>query len=363
MKAMGFPLIYKQGSNLVDSLGEHVRLFGTKAFIVADQFIRDSYGKKLADALNKESIETVFVDFSGQTAPSELERLRQISQENACDFVIGFGGGKAQDAAKVVKKEQGIPVVIIPTIASNDAATSRLAITYTEDGKFLGPILLPTNPDAIIVDTSIIINAPVRFFIAGISDALATYFEAFQCNSSGVKNFFNGRQTETAFALAEKCFQLISENAEQAVAAVKNKELTDSVERVIEANVLLSGLGFEGCGVAAAHAISQGFTLIPQLHGNLHGEEVAVGLLSQFVLEERDETFLQSMFDFYRRIGIPNSLRSLGLLEPSNEHYQIIAQFACRDNSRIFNMDKEITIPLVIDALKKTEYLAQEYKN
>ena len=194
-------------------------------------------------------------------------------------MVVGFGGGKVQDAAKAMKKEKDIAVVIIPSIASNDAATSRLAITYTEEGRFLGPIILDTNPEAVFVDTKIIVDAPLRFFIAGIGDAFATYYEALECQKSKVPNFFDAQPTQAAFAIAEKCRDIIWEEAENAVKAVTFGTITNSVEKVVEANVLLSGLGFEGCGVAAAHAISQGFTLISAMDNNLHGEDGGGGFI------------------------------------------------------------------------------------
>ena len=362
MKAMGFPFVYKQGKDLLESVGEHVKIFGNRALVVADRLISELYQAKLTQALEKASIEVFFVDFSGETSPDELNRLTHICRMESCDFVIGFGGGKAQDAAKVVKKNRNIPVVIMPTIASNDAATSRIAVSYTSEGKFLGPIFLETNPEAILVDTSVIVNAPVRFLIAGIGDALATYFEAMQCKAANSDNFFHGRQLEIALTIAEKCFQLIIEDSENAVAAVKKKIVTNSVERVVEANILLSGLGFEGCGVAAAHAIAQGFTMIDELHGNLHGEEVAVALLCQLVMESRNDDYLQSILAFYARVGIPDSLRALGLSHPTEEHFRTIAKFACRENSRIFNMAGEVNTDIVIEALKKVEFLAKQFE-
>jgi len=363
VRAIGFPLIYRQGQNLIEQLGEYCRVFGKKGFVVSDSFIRETYGEKLSSSLKKKEIETVFARFSGETFPDELSRLSEECIYHSCDFVVGFGGGKSQDAAKVVKKATGVPVVIIPTIASNDAATSRLAITYSKEGDFLGPVFLDTNPDAVFVDTNIILNAPVRFFIAGIGDALATFFEADQCRLSGVSNFFGGKPTETAYAIAEKCYEIIRNEAEKAVDSLKKRELNGALEKVIEANVLLSGLGFEGCGVAAAHAISQGFTLIQELKGNLHGEEVGVALLSQFVLEGRSEEFILNMFDFYSRIGLPSSLRALGLSDPSEDDMATIAGFACRENSRIYNMNIKVDSGSVIQALNKIEELSRKIAN
>ena len=350
--------MYRQGAHLLDEAGGLVAEFGRRALVVADGRVRDLYGSRLTAALRRASVEAAFSGFSGETSPDELDRRAAIGRAERCDVVIGLGGGKAQDGAKAVKRTLDIPIVVVPTVAASDAATSRLAITYTDEGEFLGPLFMRTNPDAILVDTAIITNAPVRFFIAGIGDALSTLFEAEQCRISGATNFFDARPTQAALAIAERCFRTVWDEAEQAVRDVCRRRVTEAVERVVEANILLSGIGFEGCGVAAAHAISQGFTRIPELSGALHGEEVAVALLSQLVLEGRGEEYLTDVFDFYRRVGIPGSIRMLGLSEPRSDHYEEIARFACRIGSRVHNMASRVTADAVVAALRTVEALA-----
>lgn len=361
MRAIGFPLIYQQGIDLLDTAGKIVKDFGTSAMILTDQLILDNYGSRLIESLRKQQIATDVVVFSGQTSPEELSRITEVCKRQKNDVVIGFGGGKTLDAAKAVKYYTRIPVMIIPTIASNDAATSRLAITYHEDGRFIGPLVLPSNPDAIIVDTKIISKAPPRYIRAGIGDAFATYFEALQCKKSGALNFFASDQLEIALVIAKMSYEIIWNHAAAAMDAILNDYEHESVEKVIEANVLLSGLGFESCGVAAAHAISQGFTLLDELHGSLHGEEVAVALLSQFVLEQREDDFISSVMQFYHSIGLPYSLRCLGLQNPDDMNCSIIARFACREHSRIYNMNMTVKETDVVHALLKIEKLALNY--
>ncbi len=361
MKIMGFPLIYKQGENLLDTLGSEMNIFGTKAFIVSDPYIKQTYGNRLIESLKKQGLFSYSVDFSGETNPEELERLNQKCKEEKCDFVIGFGGGKSQDAAKSVKLGLNIPVVIIPTIASNDAATSRLIITYTKEGKFLGPKSLNTNPEAIYVDTSLIIKAPIRFLIAGIGDALATYFEAIQCEESNVDNFFGAKRTETSLAIAKTCYDVIIKYSKDAVDSAKKGIISESFEKIIEANVLLSGLGFEGCGVAGAHGISQGYTLIDDIHA-LHGEEVAVALLTELIIENRSISFINEILEFYHEIGLPCSLTDLGIKNLTNNEINIISEFSSRPNSRTHNINKNITKELVFNSIKKSEELVSDFR-
>lgn len=360
MLVMGFPLIYKQAPALLGDLGNHVRQFGRRPLVVMDDFVNTRHGEKILRSLGAAGIEPQLSIFAGEVCAEEMEKQAKNASALGCDFVIGVGGGKVQDTAKSVKHKLGIPVVLVPTVASNDAATSRLIITYSRTGEFIGPVTLPFNPDAVLVDTEVIADAPPRFLVAGIGDALATFYEAEQCRLSGASNFFGGRPTEAACALAALCKDLILRHAEEAVESVKKKTVTEALSKVVEANVLLSGLGFEGCGVAAAHAVSQGFTYIPQLHGHLHGEEVAVGLAAQWFLERRDRTMMLSMLAFFDAIGLPFCLADLGLENPTQKELETISSFACREKSRIHNMSFKVRPEDVVSALKDANELAEK---
>lgn len=50
---------------------------------------------------------------------------------------------------------------------------------------------------------------------------------------------------------------------------------TPAVEKIIEANTLLSGIGFESAGLAGAHAIHNGLTVLEECHHMYHGAKAA----------------------------------------------------------------------------------------
>ncbi|MHC9413504.1 glycerol dehydrogenase, partial [Clostridium perfringens] len=74
--------------------------------------------------------------------------------------------------------------------------------------------------------------------------------------------------------------------------------VTKSLENIVETNILLSGLGFESGGVAAAHAIHDGLTILAGTHGYFHGEKVAFGKIAQLVLENAPKEELYEVLDF-----------------------------------------------------------------
>jgi len=359
MLSMGFPLAYHQGPGLIDQVGDLIHYLGKRPLVVLGSFEKELVGKRIDKTLTARSMNPIYFDFEGEASIENIEKVVGKAESAECDFAIGVGGGKALDVSKAVKLKLGLPVVIVPTIASNDAPTSRMIITYNADGTFRGPLTMSENPDAVIVDSAVISAAPLRYLLAGIGDALATWFEAYQCRESGVNNFLNGRPGETMLAIAELCYKIIRNYGIEAVSGHKKGNLTSSLEKIIEANILMSGLGFEGCGVAGAHAFSQGFTLIPEINGSLHGEEVAVGLIGQLALENRSDDFIIDLLKFYRSIGLPSSLRALGLKQVRHHHLKTIAEFACRPGSRIHNMSFPVSIDSAIRALKRAEDLSE----
>ncbi len=145
--------------------------------------------------------------------------------------------------------------------------------------------LSPRNPDLVLVDTRVIANAPMEFFIAGVSDALAPWLEAKAVAATFSNTIASDLPTATGTALARLSRDLLGENPIPAIAAARDYVVTPAFETVVEANTPLSGLGFESGGLAAAHAIHSGLTAAPQTHGFQHGCKVKVGSVTQLAFE------------------------------------------------------------------------------
>ena len=124
------------------------------------------------------------------------------------------------------------PVLICPTIASTDAPCSALSVIYTDDGVFEEYQFLPANPNMVLMDTDIIVQSPVRLTMAGIGDALATYFEARACEQSDAMSCAGGKTTQAAMALARLCFDTLMEEGVKAKIALEAKACTPAVEKL-----------------------------------------------------------------------------------------------------------------------------------
>jgi glycerol dehydrogenase len=114
-------------------------------------------------------------------------------------------------------------------------------------------------------------------------------------------------------AISELCAKTIFENGMSAVDAMLRQEPNEAFEQIVEANTLLSGIGFESGGLAAAHAVAAGLTEIPVLHRDFfHGELVGIGILTHLLLEGKSDEAGEAA-EFMAGVGLPIHAGQLSL--------------------------------------------------
>ncbi|CAI3929226.1 Glycerol dehydrogenase or related enzyme [Commensalibacter communis] len=359
------PSKYIQGPNALQKIGCYGKLLADHYLVIADKVVMNITKDIIENSLKTESVQSHFELFNGECSKNEIHRLGDVLKANNCRGVIGVGGGKALDTAKAVAYYNKVPVLIVPTIASNDAPTSALSVIYTEKGEFEEYLMYPTNPDMVFMDTIIVAKAPVRLFVAGMGDALSTYFEGRACSMSRAKTMAGGQSTLAAMGLAKLCYETLLEEGYKAKLAVENGVSTSAVERIIEANTYLSGIGFESSGLAAAHAIHNGFTVLEECHHMYHGEKVAFGTLTQLVLENASEEELETVLDFCDRLGLPITLAQIGVKEGdgfTEKKIMEVAKASCAEGETIHNMPFNVTPEQVYAAILTADALGKAWR-
>ncbi|MCH9752458.1 MAG: glycerol dehydrogenase [Alphaproteobacteria bacterium] len=345
-----FPGRYVQGADALDLLGEETERLGQCPLVLVDPFVIDEMKEKIIEPLIR--FNPILEKFSGECSQAEIDRLLEIATATGVDLIIGIGGGKTMDTAKAVAHAMGRAVMIVPTIASTDAPCSALSVIYKEDGQFERYQLLPNNPDTVLVDTELVAKAPVRFLVAGMGDALATWFEAESCRIRRAANMTGRLGTMTAYALAELCYDTLLDYGRIAVTACEQEVVTPALEHVVEANTLLSGLGFESGGLAACHAIHNGLTTLEDTHRYWHGEKVAIGVLAGLFLSDQTSARIDEVYDFCLDVGLPVTLSDIGLKPVTDEKLNTIAAAACAPGETIHNEPHDISPERVVWALK-----------
>lgn len=352
------PSQYVQGQGLIRELSAYYKQLGQKgAYILADPFVAEHYKEDIVSSFT--DVDVHFQIFSGECSENEIRTHIEKMKTSSCDVVIGIGGGKTLDTAKAIAYYAHVPVIVVPTIASTDAPCSALSVLYTDEGEFDKYLFLTSNPNMVIMDVSVIVKAPARLFVAGMGDALATYFEAETCYNSNATSIAGGKPSKTAMALADLCLQTLLDDGLKALLAVEQQVSSEAVENIIEANTYLSGIGFESGGLAGAHAIHNGFTVLEACHHMYHGEKVAFGTLVQLVLENRPMELIQMIITFCKSVGLPVTLAELGLTGATREDIMRVAKASVAEGETIHNSVKPVTAEDVYAAILTADQLGQ----
>lgn len=364
LRVFSSPARYTQGKGATSELGTEMKSIGLEGpvLIVAGASARRLLQATWTESLGQAGFSHEVCSFGGECSPSEIDRVVGAARSQKSRTIVGAGGGKVLDTARAAADALGLPVVNCPSLASSDAPCSALSVVYDENGAFREYRFYRRNPDLVLVDTSVIAQAPPRLLVSGMGDALATWFEARTCVAGNVRNMRGGASTKSAEALARLCYETLLADGADAKRAVEQEVVTPALDRLVEANTLLSGLGFESSGLAAAHAIHNGLTAVDDTHPYFHGEKVAFGLIAQLVLEGADRGTFAEVLGFAEDVGLPITLAQLGLTDPSSEALGAIAARATAKDETIHNEPFPVSAEMVRDALLAADATGRDWK-
>ncbi len=358
------PSRYTQGPGATARLGAEIASLGLRGPLLllatpsAIPLLTDTWRASLGES----AMEFTLLRFGGECTHLEIGRVEEEARLAGARVVVGVGGGKVLDTARAAAAGLGLPVVCCPTIASSDAPCSALSVIYDDRGTVVEFRIYGRNPDLVLVDTGLIAQAPPRFLVAGMGDALATVFEARACAGGNVKNMRGGGSTRTALALAELCYRTLLEDGVHALAAARAHTVTPAFERIVEANTLLSGLGFESSGLAAAHSVHNGFSVGPGARPFLHGEKVAFGTLVHLVLEGRERNQVEEVLRFSTSVGLPVTLAEIGIADPGEAALDSIAVRATAAGETIHNEPFPVTPAMVARAIREADAIGRAWQ-
>lgn len=357
LKVFCSPARYTQGPHATKQLGAEMHNLGLESpcLIVAGRSAIRLLSEVWTTSFAEAGMNFEVFPFAGECTAAEIRRGGEAAIASKARVIVGAGGGKVLDAARAIASDLGLPVVNCPTIASSDAPCSALSVIYTEGGEVEEYRIYRRNPDLVLVDTALIARSPVRHLVSGMGDALATWFEAKVCVEGGVKNMRGGASTRSALALAELCYKTLLADGVAAIESMSRLQTSDSLERLVEANTLLSGLGFESSGLAAAHAVHNGLTIAAGTHHFMHGEKVAFGVVTQLMLESQPAAVLSEVLTFSRSVGLPITFGEIGIANPSQELLEMVAKRATAVGETIHNEPFPVTPALVVEAMREAD--------
>ena len=274
--------------------------------------------------------QVVYHQYTGECSYYGAGLIEAIAQAEDIDFIIGVGGGKLADLVGYAAHRLNLDFGVIPTLASNCAPWTPLSVMYKEDGTSEGKSEHYLRQAAfLITDPELVIDSPVPYFIAGLADTIAKWYESeliLAQDALTAEPFL-----QMAGFTAKLCKDAIMQDSAKAIrdmeAGIVSEEFVHLSEIVFAVAGMVGGLGDKYARNAAAHAMHDGMSkYLSGSHAFLHGEKVAYGIFYQLALEGR-WSLIDELLPFYQELQLPTSLHQMGIFPEDQELIEKIVQF------------------------------------
>jgi len=289
--------VLKNISKVCNTLG-----FLSSALVLTGPRTYDIAGKKVTNMLEEGgfSVSSLIVE---EPDRKYVNKARKLIQGLKPEIILGVGGGKVIDVAKLSSSLEGVPFISVPTTASHDGVSSSMASIKDLDS--------PTSvsaeaPIAIIADTDIIARSPYRLVASGCGDIVAKYTAVRDWRlAHKIKGQYYG---EYAASLALMSARLILRNAD-----VIRNNVEEGIRVVLEAliscGVAMSIAGSSRPCSGAEHLFSHALDMVAPKPA-LHGEQCGVGTIMMAYLHGINWRMVREKL---RRIGSPTTAKELGI--------------------------------------------------
>lgn len=350
------PANYVIAENIIRESGSYIARFGTRLLIVGGEKALASLGDEFHPSLERNKLVWSEYVFHGEVCDSKVKEIMGNAIESKAEALIGVGGGKALDIAKIAAYNLDLPIICIPTIAATCAAVTPMSVLYHENGIYKQDVFFTSNPDMVLVDPAIIAKAPVQYLKSGILDAVAKFYEGSASikGSADIADIFD----DCALMIARLLFERMNKYAEEAVVSAAESRVSDALTTVVHLNIYFAGM-IQSLGVKAvrngiAHSVHNGLTVLPESHKLLHGLKVGYGILLQLTVLNEQKDLFENALEFFKKIRFIPSFKELGL--PYNAaNVRTVAEKTYSDPMMRKIPFNYITVDMIIDAINRIE--------
>lgn len=354
------PATVVTGTGAVAQVGAIAAQFGRRALVIGGSRSYPAAQTALEASLAAAGVHVEVTTYGQDCCEPELDRLVAIGRTTRRDVVVGVGGGKALDAAKLAAHRLGVAVVTVPTSAATCAAWTALTNVYSPSGTWLYGVPLPTNPNAVVVDHALVATAPARLLAAGIADSMAKWVES----SASVDADHADAMTLAALEMARFIYErlrLVGETAyEEAMRGQVGPELAQAIDANVQLAGTVGGLGGARCRSVVAHAVCNALTTEPGHGMAWHGEKVAFGIVVQRLLQGFTDAQLTELVRFFSALGVPMTLRGQGVADDAHA-IERIALATVRPSSSAHLLPGGVRAPEVAEAIRRADALGRAH--
>lgn len=323
------PQFYRYSEGAIDIVPELLQEHAASRILIVHGGISWEKARPFLTKVMNLDKEIIYEQYHGECSYNESYRIEDIINKNKIDFVIGVGGGKLSDLVTYASHLTNTQFGLIPTLASNCAPWAPLSVMYKDNGLAEGKTEHVKRQAAfLITDPALVIDSPVNYFIAGIADTLAKWYESDLILEQ--EEFSNESFPQMARFAARMCKEKILTESEKAIADMQAGTISEEFIRISEIIFaiagLVGGLGDKYARNTAAHAVHDAISAyLPAVHKYLHGEKVAYGIFYQLALEKKWST-IDELIPFYETLHLPKSLTEMGVYPMSESTLKNIVQ-------------------------------------
>ncbi len=295
---------FVQEDGCIKTIGDEVEFLKcNKPFVMGGTSALSLTKNNIEESFKLKGFTGYFYEFKGFCDPEHCQKIVESDEFKNADVVIGVGGGILMDASKLCAVLGDKPVILIPTSSATCASYAPLSVTYNKIGQPLGTKHHNREVNCVLCDMEILSKQPVRLFKSGVYDSLAKFMETKQ-RIIGKNEDEIDIGLRSSFELSRFLYDRLNEDFDKACLDIENKQNTkavfDCVYLAIAVTGVVSGLARGSNQTAIAHKIYESArALFPeQASKYLHGEVVAVGLISQLFYNgeaENAQKFAQKM--------------------------------------------------------------------
>jgi len=311
---------YTIGSDCYKEIPWVTRRFGKKAVVIGGKTAMSKVKDALLDGIAGSDVEVIdFIWYGGEASYENADKVAEMETVKNADMIFAVGGGRVMDTCKVIKEKLDKPMFTFPTLGSNCAATTSIAVIYHPDGSVNNYFYSNTPAEHIFINTKIIAESPEKLFWAGIGDGISKELEA----ELSIRGHKASHTPLLGYYLSKTCINPLIEYGKKAYEDCKNNIESFELEQV--ALDIIVSTGFVSnfmttendyyYNSSLAHGFYNGTSVISNcIHNHLHGEIVSFGSL---VLLTYDKNYdeCDRIMAFHKEMGLPVCMGDIELTE------------------------------------------------
>ena len=322
------------GNDVIYQLGSFIRDLDNKTSIVAvisGNTVKARVGKECVEALDSLSLKHKWIE-TPNASMNDINSSQSLVRKEQPNFIVGVGGGRSVDVAKMISFNLNIPFISVPTSASHDGISSPFVSIRGRDKPYS---LKAHAPIGVIADTKLISEAPYRLQASGCGDLIGkiTAVKDWELARDDNNEYFGSY----AANLANMSAKIIIENSSKLSCRA---DIRTIVEALISAGVASCIAGSSRPCSGSEHLFSHALEYVAKTNCGLHGERVGIGTIMMSKIHGLDHAVIIKTL---QNIKAPTTAKEIDVTEDQIIQSLLIAQSLRPERYTILNkikMDK-----------------------